>query len=72
VEFVELQKAKADSQNSWSINIKDIDQATFDLSVKNPNQAEKLALREPKDILKEMSDLDKASEKIFQKIKNLI
>jgi hypothetical protein len=36
-EFLKLQKTKADSENSWSVNIKDIDQDTFDLSIKNPN-----------------------------------
>ncbi len=38
-EFVELQKTKADSPNSWSVDISTIDQATFDLSAKNPNKA---------------------------------
>jgi type I restriction enzyme M protein len=71
-EFVELQKTKADSDNSWNINIKDIDQATFDLSVKNPNKAEEISLRDPEAILREMRDLDNGSEKIFQNIKNLI
>ena len=28
-EFVKLQKTKADSENSWSVDIKDIDQKTF-------------------------------------------
>jgi type I restriction enzyme M protein len=36
-EFVKLQKAFADSDKSWSVSAKDIDQTTFDLSVKNPN-----------------------------------
>lgn len=40
-EFVELQKTKADSENSWSIDIADIDPNTFDLSVKNPNKKPK-------------------------------
>ena len=46
-EFVKLQKTKADSENSWSIDIPDIDQATFDLSVKNPNKKDETALRDP-------------------------
>ena len=36
-----------------------IDQETFDLSVKNPNKGGEVALREPKDILREMNALDK-------------
>src|SRR3989344_5369724 len=34
-EFVELQKTKADSANSWSVDVEGIDKNTFDLSVKN-------------------------------------
>lgn len=71
-EFVELQKTKADSDNSWSIDIKDIDQKTFDLSVKNPNKGGEAVLREPKEILEEMKGLDEESGNIFKAIKHLI
>ena len=64
-EFVKLQKTKADSENSWSVDIKDIDQKTFDLSVKNPNKGEEVALREPKEILEGMVELDEESRKII-------
>ena len=50
-EFVELQKTKADSPNSWSVDIENVDQGTFDLSVKNPNKNDDVVLREPKEIL---------------------
>ncbi|MCD6432863.1 MAG: N-6 DNA methylase, partial [Sulfurimonas sp.] len=36
-EFVELQKTKKESENSWTLNLKDIDTTTYDLSAKNPN-----------------------------------
>ncbi len=71
-EFVELQKTKKQSKNSWIVKIKDIDQETFDLSVKNPNAPAPPPLRSPKKILKEMKKLDKESEKIINKIKDLI
>lgn len=71
-EFVSLQKTKADSENSWSLNVKDIDPATFDLSAKNPNKAEEVALRSPSEILNEMSKLDTENEKILKIIKELI
>lgn len=71
-DFVEQQKTKKDSENSWSINVADIDQKTFDLSVKNPNKGDEVALRTPKEILKEIGKLDEESGKIFLKIsKNL-
>ena len=46
-EFVELQKTFADSDKSWSVDVKTIDQGTFDLSVKNPNGGEEIVHRKP-------------------------
>ncbi len=71
-DFIKLQKNKAESENSWSIDIKNIDQKTFDLSAKNPNKKEEVALRSPEEILKEMKALDKESEKILSGIIKLI
>jgi type I restriction enzyme M protein len=71
-EFVELQKTKADSTNSWSIDVKNVDQNTFDLSVKNPNKNDEVVLREPKEILEEMKKLDEESGEIFKNIKHII
>ena len=71
-EFVELQKTKADSENSWTINIEDIDKNTYDLSVKNPNTPEEEPLREPKEILKEINELDKKSAEILNKILEIL
>lgn len=68
-EFVELQKIKADSENSWSVDVKDIHQINFDLSVKNPNKGGEVALRDPKEILEEMRKLDKESGEILNSIK---
>lgn len=70
--FVSLSSSKADSENSWTVNIKDIDQSTFDLSVKNPNKKEEAALRQPHAILKEMRELDKAADEILESIANLL
>ncbi len=71
-EFVELQKTKADSENSWTVNIKDIDQSTLDLSAKNPNTPEEAPLRQPEEILKAMKALDKESENVLDSILELI
>ena len=71
-DFVTLQKTFAESANSWSIDVKNIDQATFDLSAKNPNTPEEAALRQPQDILKTMKALDKESEAILSSIMELI
>ena len=71
-EFVKLQKTKADSENSWTVDIKDINQTTSDLSVKNPNKKDETVLREPKVIIDEIKALDEESAAIMKKIKGLI
>jgi type I restriction enzyme M protein len=71
-EFVELQKGLKDSDKSWSLNVADLDQATWDLSVKNPNTKEEAELREPKEIIAEIIALDKESEAILAKIQDLV
>ena len=76
-EFVELQRQAAsgkdgDSEKSWSIEVAELDQATWDLSVKNPNAKQEVALREPKEIIAEIIALDKESEAILTKIQDLV
>ena len=70
--FVKLQKTFADSPKSWSVNVKDIDQETFDLSVKNPNGEEEMKHRSPKEILKEIATLDAKSAEMLQSIRRLL
>ena len=78
-EFVTLQKlalsgaeGTSDSENSWTVNIKEVDQTTFDLSAKNPNKKEAAALRQPQAILKEIKALDEESAEILGSIKSMI
>ena len=71
-DFVEKQKTFADSENSWTIDVKDIDQNTFDLSVKNPNKKEEATLRSPQKILDEIKALDNESVEILKIIEELI
>ncbi len=71
-DFIELQKTKAESENSWNVNVNDIDPTTFDLSAKNPNKKEEAALRQPQEILEEMKALDEESADILNSIFGLI
>ena len=70
--FVQLQKGFEDSDKSWSLNVVDLDQATWDLSVNNPKGKEESELREPKEIIAEIIALDKESEAILAKIQELV
>jgi len=71
-EFVKLQKTQDESEKSWNINIADVDEATFDLSVKNPNTPEEAPLRSPQEILAEMEALDLETKDILASIKELV
>ncbi len=71
-EFITLQQTFGESENSWTVNIKDVDQTTFDLSVKNPNKKEVVRLRSPNEILEEMRVLDEESAEILNSILELI
>jgi type I restriction enzyme M protein len=71
-EFLDLQKGFVDTEKSWSINVADIDQASFDLQVKNINKVEESKLRKPDEIISEIIFLDKESERILAGIGALI
>lgn len=71
-EFKTLQKTKSDSLNSWTLNISDIDESTYDLSVKNPFTPDEAELRTPKKILEDMVTLDKETNAILAFIKELV
>jgi type I restriction enzyme M protein len=71
-EFVELQKTQTEGENSWTVNIAKLDQATFDLSAKNPNTPEEAPLRSPEEILKNMVELDQESTKVLAIIKEML
>lgn len=78
-EFVTLKKQaqksgenKADSLKSWTLSVSGIHSGTYDLSVKNSNTPEEAALRDPKDIIAEIIELDKESEAILSKVRELV
>lgn len=70
-EFVELQATKPETEKSWMLNVETIGN-TYDLSVKNPNKKEDVALRQPQAILEEMKALDEESADILNLIMELI
>jgi type I restriction enzyme M protein len=71
-DFVALQATFEHSENSWTVDVKSIDKATYDLSVKNPNKAGETELRDPKDIIAEMVALDAESATILKSIEAML
>ena len=71
VDFIARQKTFADSAQSWSVDVAGIDTATYDLSVKNPNGGDEVALRTPQEILDEIAALDAESAEVLAMIRGL-
>ncbi len=70
--FLQLQKEKSDTEQSWVFNVNTIDEDSFDLSPKNPNIPEEAPLRAPSEILAEMERLDQETAAILEELKTLI
>ncbi|MBI5006196.1 MAG: N-6 DNA methylase [Nitrosomonadales bacterium] len=71
-EFIALQKTFADSPKSWSVEAANIDPATYDLSVKNPDGGEAVVHRSPQDIMDEIAALDAESAEVLGNIRALL
>lgn len=71
-DFVELSKTQADSDNSWLVDIADINTDTWDLTVNNPNRVEEVDNRTPQEIIAEIELLDAQSAEALQAIKELL
>ncbi|KJS26978.1 MAG: type I restriction-modification protein subunit M [Pseudomonas sp. BRH_c35] len=71
-EFIELQKTYAESPKSWSLDVSGLDQASYDLSVKNANSGEDVAHRSPQAIMDEIAALDMESAQVLVKIRRLL
>ena len=71
-EFLEFQQDSRESEKSWSIDVADIDQATFDLTVSNPNKVEEVDNRTPQEIIAEIELLDAQASEALQAIKELL
>ena len=66
-DFVEKQKTKADSENSWMVDIADLNEQ-YDLSVKNPNKVEEVDERTPQQIADEIRELANDSQSLLDEI----
>lgn len=70
-DFVEKQKTKPDSENSWSLKVADLDD-NYDLSVKNPNKVEVVDERTPQQIAAEIEALATDSQRLLNEIMEML
>ena len=71
-EFVKLQKKFADSEQSWTVDAKDVNAESSDLSVKNPNAPEEDPIRSPEEILDEIEALDAKAAEVLAGIRGML
>lgn len=71
-EFATLYKNREESENSWIVPLIDVDEETYDLSVKNPHIKEEAPLRAPSEIIEEMHLLDSRSSELLEEIKRIL
>ena len=71
-EFVTLSVTQADSENSWFVNVKDIDKSTWDLTATNPSRKDTTDKRTPEEILSEIEELDLDAATAIAAIKELL
>jgi type I restriction enzyme M protein len=67
-DFLEKYQTRDSSENSWTVNIANIDKKTHDLGVNNPNSAEAEELKSPKEILDEIKKIDAEIAKVLGEI----
>jgi type I restriction enzyme M protein len=71
-DFVKMQKTKKDSDNSWTIDISDIDTNTYELAVRNPNAAGLVELGTPREILNEIKTLDARATMLLAELSEML
>ena len=71
-DFLDCIATFKETENSWFINLDDVDSETLDLSVKNPNKNDEIIYREPSEIISEIEQLDTESAELLSKIKELV
>lgn len=71
-EFVKLQPKKPDTPKSWSVDVADIDEATWDLSVKNPHAPEEAPMRSPEEIIADMLARDEETRALLEEVRELL
>lgn len=71
-EFVEMSKSQELSDNSWLVDVADMNKDTWDLTVNNPNRVEKIDNRTPAEIIAEIEALDVQAAQALQALKEML
>lgn len=70
--FVALSRGKEESSHSWAVSADDLDAATLDMSVRNPNRVKQTFSRGPAELLDELSDLDATAAELLVSLRGML
>ncbi len=70
-DFLSLQQTKAETENSWSIDVSALGE-DYDLSVKNPNKVVEVDERTPSEIFANLVALNEESKQLLDEIKKML
>jgi type I restriction enzyme M protein len=71
-EFVTFSANQAESDNSWLVDVQDIDKSTWDLNATNPNRKDSADNRTPEEILAEIEEMDLEAATAIAALKELL
>ena len=71
-DFIQSASTQAETDNSWLVNIADINTDTWDLAVNNPNRVDEVDNRTPQEIIAEIELLDAQAAEALKAIKELL
>jgi type I restriction enzyme M protein len=71
-EFVDIAKQQQLGENSWVVNVADINKETWELTVTNPNRVVAVDNRTPQEIIAEIELLDAQAAEALQAAKELL
>jgi len=71
-EFIKFSETQELSDNSWVVDVEDVNKDTWDLSVNNPNRVEEVDNRTPSEIIAEIEALDAQAADALDTIKELL
>lgn len=71
-DFITKMPKRTESENSWIVNIQDLDPNILDLGVRNPNQLEEIDSRTPRQVLEAIRSLESENQNLLSSIEELL
>jgi type I restriction enzyme M protein len=71
-DFLALAPSRGDSDLSWTVPVSEINEVTWDLSVKNPNRTNTIEHRPPSEVLEDLQQIDLETTLSLNRLRELL